>query len=137
MRRPRWGHAAGLLADGRVLIVGGSDDRDSRGRYASTEVYDPATGEFSPGPEMGWPRYKMRDAVVALPSGAVLVVGGAARAELLDPADEVFVPVSGEFGEGRMFATATDLGTGEVLVLGGYDDRIRPASSAWLIRPAE
>lgn len=133
---PRHKHGAALLPDGRVLIIGGSDERDRRGRYASTEMYDPATGEFSLGPNMRWARFKIRDAVVALPGGGVVVAGGAVRAELFDPADEVFVPLDGAFSGPQMFATATLLGTGEVLVLGGYDDRIRPSASAWLVRSA-
>lgn len=131
---PRYKHAAALLLDGTVLIIGGSDERDSRGRYASAEIYDPATGEFSPGPDMGWARFKIRDAVVVLARGSVVVAGGAVRAELFDPADGVFVPVEGEFSAPLMFATTTLLRTGEVLALGGYDDRIQPSASAWLIQ---
>jgi len=33
--------AAALLPDGRVIIIGGSNDRDWNGRYNSTEIYDP------------------------------------------------------------------------------------------------
>jgi hypothetical protein len=32
-------HDAILLRDGRVLITGGTDERDSRGVYASTEIW--------------------------------------------------------------------------------------------------
>jgi hypothetical protein len=82
---------------------------------------------------MQWGRHKIRDAVVVLPSGAVLVAGGAAYPEVFDPRRQVFVAVEGEFGDPQMFATATLLATGEVLVLGGYDERTRPSDSAWLI----
>lgn len=133
MSVPRHKHGAALLPDGRVLIVGGSDERDYRGRYTSTEIYDPDIGAVSDGPEMLWRRHKIRDAVVPLPSGAVLVAGGAERPELYDPADRVFVPAEGNLGGSQMFATATRLPTGEVLVLGGYDDRIRSSASAWLV----
>lgn len=129
-------HAAALLSDGRVLILGGSDTRGYAARFASTEIYDPATGEFSPGPDMQWDRHKIRDAVAVLSSGAVLVAGGALRPELYDPADGVFVPVEGELSGPQMFATATPLGSGEVLVLGGYDDRTQPSARAWLVGPA-
>lgn len=137
MAVPRHKHGAALLPDGRVLVVGGSDAADFRGRYTSTETYDPDTGTFSEGPELRWRRHKIGDAVVALPSGAVLVAGGAERPELYDPADRVFVPAADGLSGPQMFATATRLPTGEVLVLGGYDDRIRSSATAWLVRVGE
>lgn len=134
MAEARHKHAAAPLPDGKILIIGGSDVRDYRGRIRGTELYAPATGEFSPGPEMRWARHKIRDAVVALPSGAVVVAGGAARPELWDPTDGIFVPAEGELSGPQMFATATLLISGEVLVLGGYDERIDPSAAAWLVR---
>jgi hypothetical protein len=134
MSSPRHKHAAALLPDGRVLVLGGSDARDDRGRYRSTEIYDPRTGTFSNGPDMRWPRFKMPDAVAVLPSGAVLAAGGATRLELLDPASQAFVPVQGQLSGPREFATASLLPNGDVLVLGGYDEQIRTSASAWLVR---
>ena len=136
MTVPRHKHAATLLPDGRVLIIGGSDSRDYRGRYVTTEIYDPSMGEFSAGSDMQWQRHKIRDAVAVLPSGAVLVAGGALRPEIYDPADRVFVPVESELSGPQMFATATLLPNGEVLVLGGYDDRIQSSALAWLVHAA-
>jgi hypothetical protein len=46
---PRFEHEAALLADGRVMIVGGQSDEGDNLRF--TEIFDPATGIFSPGPE--------------------------------------------------------------------------------------
>ena len=133
MAVPRIKHAAALLDDGRILIIGGSDARGYSGRFASTEIYDPTTGAFLQGPDMQWGRHKIRDAVTVLPSGAVLVAGGAARPELFDPVDRVFAAVEGELSGPQMFATSTLLPTGEVLVLGGYDERTQPSDSAWLV----
>lgn len=127
-------HAAALLADGRVLVVGGSDTRGYRARFSSTEIYDPETGRFTPGPELHWARHKLRDAVAVLPSGAVLVAGGAARPELFDPVKQRFVPAEGQLSGPQMFATATPLPSGDVLVLGGYDERTRPTAAAWLVQ---
>jgi hypothetical protein len=134
MSSPRHKHAAALLPDGRVLVLGGSDARDQRGRYRSTEIYDPKTGKFTDGQDMRWPRFKLRDAVAVLPSGAVLVAGGATQLELYDPGSQAFVPVQGELSGPREFATASLLPSGEVLVLGGYDEQIRTSASAWLVR---
>ena len=134
MSVPRHKHAAALLPDGRVLVLGGSDARDQAGRYRSTEIYDPRSGKFAPGPDMGWPRLKLPHAVAVLPSGAVIVAGGAKRLELFDPVSQTFVPLQGELSAPREFATASLLPSGEVLVLGGYDEKIQTSASAWLVR---
>ena len=132
---PRVKHAAALLRDGRVLIIGGSDRGSYRARFASTEIYDPRTGRFSVGPEMRWGRHKIRDAVAALPSGVIVVAGGAVHPEVFDPAVQAFATTEGELSGPQMFATATLLSTGDVLVLGGYDDQTQPSAAAWLIVP--
>jgi Kelch motif/Galactose oxidase, central domain len=133
MGTPRVKHGAALLGDGRVLIIGGSDGRGFAGRFSSTEIYDPATESFSPGPRLHDGRHKLRDAVVTLSSGEVLVAGGARRPEVFDPASGGFTQVDGMLAGPQMFATATALRSGNVLVLGGYDEHTRPSAAAWLI----
>lgn len=131
MTLPRHKHAAVPLRRGSVLIVGGSDDRDFRGRYRSAELYDPKRGRFVRVGQMSQARFKLPDAVVRLPSGRVLVAGGARRAELYDPATRRFRP-AGDAGAALSFATATVLRDGRVLIAGGYDDRIAVTSHAWI-----
>ncbi|MDP2480959.1 MAG: kelch repeat-containing protein [Candidatus Palauibacterales bacterium] len=135
MATARVKHAAALLHDGRVLVIGGSDRRGYAARFASTELYEPGSGTFSPGPDLRRGRHKIRDAIAVLPSGDVVVAGGAARPEVYDHARHAFVPVDGDIGGPRMFATATLLPSGDVLVLGGYDDHTQPSAAAWLIEP--
>lgn len=54
MDNGRADHTATLLADGRVLICGGFD---AGGRaLRSTELFDPGTGAFTPGPDLTAPR---------------------------------------------------------------------------------
>jgi hypothetical protein len=132
MTVPRHKHAAALLPNGLVLIVGGSDARDFAGRYTGVEVYDPAAGLFRALTALGRPRFKLEDAVVVLPSGAVLVAGGGDRAEILDPGTSGFRPVAGDLGAAWSFATATPLRDGRVLIVGGYDERINLTAGAWL-----
>jgi len=133
MTVPRHKHAGLLLPDGRVLIVGGSDARDFRGRYASTEFYEPDTGKFSPGPQMHWARFKIRHSLVLLQSGAILVAGGAIRNELLQPDSLLFVETGEQLSGAQMFSSALLLPSRRVLVIGGYDERIQPSESAWLM----
>jgi hypothetical protein len=54
MGSARAGHTATLLGDGRVLIAGGFLRNQAGERVAlrSTELYDPRTGRFEPGPEL-------------------------------------------------------------------------------------
>lgn len=137
MNTPRVKHAAVLMDDGRVLVMGGSGNRGYQGRYPGTEIFDPETGQFSQGPEMQFGRHKIRDAVVKLPSGDILIVGGANKPEVFDPNIQDFAPVGGQLSGPQMFATATLLSNGDVLILGGYDERTRTSNTAWMIRNAK
>jgi hypothetical protein len=136
MSTVRFKHSALLLPDGQVLIIGGSDPRMVRGRHASAELFDPATGRFTPTGRMNTARYKIRDAAVLLPDGRVLVTGGGARVEIYDPATGIFGLVAGGIGAEKFYSTATLLFNGEVLMVGGYAERQRlPNASAWIYQP--
>ena len=104
-----------LLADGRVLVSGGSDERDDRGVYASTEIFDPARSAFTPGPSMAFGRYKHAGTSQLLASGQVLLAGGASRAELFDPVTRQFTAVPGAATLTGQFSAAAALPSGEVL----------------------
>jgi hypothetical protein len=134
MTPPRHKHAAVSFRDGAALIVGGSNDRDFQGRYRSAELYTPRSGRFIRVGQMSQARFKLPDAVVRLPSGHVLVAGGARRAELYDPAGRR-VRRAGNAGPTLSFSTATVLRDGRVLVAGGYDDRIAVTSPVAIITP--
>ncbi|MDQ3855129.1 MAG: kelch-like protein, partial [Chloroflexota bacterium] len=125
-------HGAARLPGGRILIVGGSDARDIRGRYASAEVYDPETGRFAATGEMATARFKLPDALAALPDGDVLVAGGGETAEAYDPGAGGFRVVEGSLGSDWSFATATVLRDGRVLIAGGYDGSIQLTARSWL-----
>lgn len=64
-------HDAVTLHDGRVLIAGGADERDSRGAYKSTEVYDPVSKSFQAIADMNLARYKLQGTSVLLKDGDV------------------------------------------------------------------
>lgn len=134
MTRIRHKHEAVSLADGRVLIVGGSDERDGEGAYASAEIYDPASDTFRATASMNSSRYKLQGTAVLLSDGKVLVAGGANRAEVFDPARNTFSYAAGDMETPRLFATATRLRNGQVLIVGGYDRGNVVSSNAWLYR---
>lgn len=129
-------HDAALLADGRVLVIAGADRTDRR-HFATTEVYDPATGTFAAGPSMRGTRYKIEGTTVRLASGDLLVTAGSREAEILDRKSFTFRPVAGEFPEPYYFATATQLPSGDVAIVGGYDPRNRITDGVWVFRARE
>ncbi len=125
-------HDAVRLADGSVLVIAGSDERDDRGAYATAERYDPRTGTFGPAAPLAESRYKLRDTTVLMRDGRVLVSGGASRPEL-------YSPVGGSsttglsFGRAPLFGTATLLDDGRVLAAGGYSLTGPASRAAWLL----
>jgi hypothetical protein len=131
-------HDAVLLADGHVLVTGGSDEQDDLGAYRSTEMYDPARGSFSPAGDMPGIRYKHIGTSLLLENGKVLIAGGARNAVLYDPVRELFSLVPGDLGSAdlsRLFSTATLLDDGRVLIAGGYGLNQPVSASAWLYTP--
>lgn len=125
-------HDAVLMKDGRVLIVGGSDEKDSQGAYATAEIFDPKTKSFARIGDMNLSRYKLRGTTVLLKSGRILIAGGAEHAEIYNAADDIFEIVNGGFEGKRLFSTATILKDGRVLIAGGYGDNISIGSGAWV-----
>lgn len=127
-------HDAVLLADGRVLITGGSDERDERGSYNSTELFDPRTGVFTAGPSMIQRRYKHNGSSILLPTGQVLIAGGASQAEVFDPVSKSFTPVPGKSPMAGQFSASAMSGN-RVLITGGYASARAPQAGTWLYRP--
>jgi hypothetical protein len=142
MRLNRVEHTATLLPDGRVLIAGGLASRtfDGPGPVASTEIYDPTTGDFMAGPAMSTPR--TGQGAVLLPDAKVLVVGGAdnsgplASAEIYDPASNRF-SITTSMHTPRIARTAVVLKDGRVLVTGGGNGRsaevYEPNAATWSV----
>src|SRR5581483_10628038 len=72
---PRALHAAALMKDGRVLIVGGIDPADSAEALDSAEIFNPNTGQFS-STTTTMAVARALPTVKVLPDGKVQIIGG-------------------------------------------------------------
>ncbi|WP_405761025.1 Kelch repeat-containing protein [Streptomyces sp. NBC_00045] len=156
LREARGMHSTTVLADGRVLVVGGCGGPVSYPARAldSAEVYDPVERSWSDAGRMGQAR--CGHSATRLPDGRVLVAGGTATrspdSERSLTSAEVFDPVSGRWtptgpmSDARSFHPAVALTGGGVLVAGGwaatgrnwrggvglaYCERYDPATGRW------
>jgi hypothetical protein len=104
------------LADGRVLVVGGSSNT-----VASAELWDPATGSWTNAGSLSTWRFGF--SLLALPDGSALVAGGwdggpVAGAERFDPASLTWSS-AGNMQSAASQRLAVVLANGKVLLAGG------------------
>jgi hypothetical protein len=153
MSTPRRSHAATLLEDGRVLVVGGIGESDSTtipNYLANAEIYDPATNRWSPVPDMTIRR--ALPVTIRLRDGRVLATGDIGTWQedfVITGIAEAYDPATGRWsGAGRMITprvghTMTLLDDGTVLVAGGLDqydmpvgaEIYDPVANRWEIAP--
>ncbi len=132
----RFAHTATRLPDGRVLIAGGFSaglTTNDQPNLDTAEIYDPATGRFTPTAPMATRR--ALHLAILLPSGKVLVAGGrtctgpppvacnstftTTTSELFDPATGTWTP-TGSLSVPHHTAGITLLRDGRALLPGGF-----------------
>ena len=75
-------HTAALLPGGKVLVAGGTSQREGQGPadvLSSAEIYDPTTTSFFPAPPMA--ERRVSHTATVLSDGRVYVLGGAGTAD--------------------------------------------------------
>jgi hypothetical protein len=134
----RWKHTLTSLTDGRVLIVGGTDDLS---QLTKVSIYDPETNEITAVAELAEGR--SNHAAVLLDDGRVLVAGGGKReiedalssSEIYDPVADTWT-FAGRLSEPKLFPVYTKLSDGKVMLVGGRGkllsaDIFDPETDSW------
>jgi hypothetical protein len=118
----RWVAAAVLLPDGKVLVAGGAANISNFAPVRTAELYDQATGIWTPTGSMSHERWAFT--LTLLPNGKVMAAGGAdtngplASVELYDPVTGLWTATD-SLQTRRSSHSATLLANGTVLVAGG------------------
>lgn len=127
----REGQTATLLADGDVLVVGGSETPEAKEGLKTAELYDPATNTWTIAPASG--ELEEAQSATLLTDGRVLLIGvfkgpfpGVAGAAIYDPASNSWRRVASP-RRFRYGAAVTRLANGDVLVMGGWHGEPAPA----------
>ena len=129
MVHPRIWHTATLLPDGRVAIIGGSDNSVyPNTEFLDVEIWDPVTQTFQVAGQI----LKARVGHLAFlrPDGKILIVGGWGVSDfdsVMDAYTEVFDPATGVTTQGftltevRQWPGAAVLPSGDLVLVNGYN----------------
>jgi hypothetical protein len=145
MTTPRYMHAAVRLLDGRVLIIGGVGYSGGKPDFlSSAELYDPATGTFSPTgslPDGYWGgsgyTFASFGAATLLPDGRVVAFGDSCdSAGTCLPGAALYDPTTGTFSAGGNLPEGSALSftvSGGLPDIGGLPDPVIGASGkGWM-----
>jgi M6 family metalloprotease-like protein len=111
----KWGATVGFT-DGRVMVIGGE-------ATVEVEIFDPTLNLWRPAPQL--PGIRAVASAAALPSGHVVVTGGADRFWRIGSSVEVLDPATGDWtviqsmARPRLAHTISVLHDGSILVTGG------------------
>lgn len=122
---------AAPLPDGRILVGSGFGNGFPVTQPESTEIYDPLTGKFSPGPPLG--EGFAGEFAAPLLDGKILVVDGGdpPKSEIFNPATGTFRPGPNMHSPGSV--AGASLSSGRVLVLAGSEiEEFDPVSEAFI-----
>jgi hypothetical protein len=122
LRQPRQDHGAVALADGRVLVAGGTEGPR---QLDSVEIYDPDRDTWTSVKRM--PEARSQFSMTLLADGRVLIAGGLVRGEptrssyIYDPSLDSWW-FSPSLASARLLHATVPLADGGVLLVGGQRD---------------
>jgi hypothetical protein len=119
------GHA--LLADGRILVVGGYGESNNTIGVANAEIFDPTANSWTPVPNMAYRRWY--PTATTLPDGRILVTAGwqttshtnAGISEIYDPAGNSWTQLTNANNPFETYPFLYVLSDGRVLHIGGSE----------------
>ncbi len=122
MNVARTSHASVVLADGRVMVIGGTGQVNfSNTTLSSTEIYDPVSATWSMGPALTAARSGAK--AITLADGKVVVISvtgnNTTSTETYDPATGAFTP-SGALTIARNGFEVVTLADDRLFVVGGF-----------------
>lgn len=126
MSAPRSGHQATRLNDGRVLATGGWKNETSGLPIRYTELFDPASGAWSPAGDLV--AVATANAAIRLADGRVFVIGTRVGDGMISAAGDLYDPSTGAWSEANYHGSHVDgvmtlLPDNRVLILGGEFDK--------------
>ena len=140
LKTPRLYHTATLLPGGRVLVTGGATGEYGGTVLSTAEVYDSATGTWTPTGPMATAR--RNHTATLLSNGKVLVTGGTDASGMLQSSAEMYDATNGTWSAvgnmavARAYHSATLLPDGKLLVAGGGSSDWNASTAAELFNPA-
>jgi hypothetical protein len=136
------GHA--LLADGRVLVVGGYGEGNNTIGIANAEIFDPTANTWTPVPNMAYRRWY--PAATTLPDGRILVTAGwqttshtnAGISEIYDPAGNSWTQLTNANNPFETYPFMDVLPDGRVIHVGGSEyptdtDVLNLTTTSWSV----
>ena len=129
-------HAVTMLADGRVIYVGGADVPVYGPGTRQVKTYNPATDTWQVQPDLVGNRWY--PSMVTLPDGRLLAIGGgnennperSRTSEVMDPTTMTWSP-AGDIAIGNEVSPITVLYDGEVLMTHRPPQLFDPSTRAW------
>ncbi|WP_413582326.1 Kelch repeat-containing protein [Bdellovibrio sp. HCB288] len=122
---PRVGHSSHLLPNGKVIIIGGAAHPTTSAPTEKTEIFDPATNQWTYGPDL--PTAVSEFSSVTLSDNTILILGGLTTAAATSITTvQAYNPSTNSFTTkapmtlGRYQAAAAVLPSGNVLLTGGW-----------------